>query len=205
MKYPDQSAALLRLLKIDQKEWKEFAHAEYVEKASRTEIEKLRKTLLERVDNRAHEAMDILDQIGEPSIINIGGEAAQALSILATHHSLEATKRVLESFETLYKKAPQDTYKESIPAMTDWLAVLEHRPQRFGTIWLFDDKQYPFLPNVEDFEHVNERRESYGIEPLRWPRSLVIPETDQPWLLRPVSEANMRQPTSAELAALDYY
>lgn len=203
MKYPNHSATLLKLLKTDQKEWKEFAHAKYAEKASPAEIDQLRQALQKRVGSRARKALEILDVIGEPSVSNIGGEAAQALSILATHHSLLTTKRVLEAFEALYKNAPEDTFKESIPAMTDWIAVLEHKPQRFGTIWLVDEKQYPFLPTVEDFEHVNERREAYGIGPLRWLKSLVIPIKDQPWLLRPVSEAVMREPTSAELAELE--
>ena len=195
----------LQLLKADQEEWKAFARTRYVEKASRTEVTELRQALRQRVAKRAHKATAILDLIREPSISNIGDEAAKALSILATHHSLATTKKVLKSFETLYNKAPHDTYKESIPAMTDWIAVLEQRPQRFGTIWLFDNKQYPFLPTVEDFEHVDERRQACGIEPLRWQKSLVIPEKDQPWLLRPISEAIMRQPTPDELALLKDY
>ena len=151
---------------------------------------------------RAERALAILDEIGEPSISNIGGKAAQALSILATHHSLSSTRRVLDAFEALYNKAPEDAYKESIPAMTDWLAILEHRPQTFGTIWLLDENHYPYLPTVANFEHINERRARYGIEPLRWPKSLVIPVEDQPWLKRPIHEATMRQPTAKELEAL---
>jgi hypothetical protein len=90
--------------------------------------------------------------------------------------------------------------------MTDWVAVLEHQPQKFGTIWLFDSNNHPFLPTVEDFENINERRKVYELEPFRWPKSLAIPEEDQPWLKRPVSEAVMRAPTNIELQKLsDYY
>lgn len=202
MKYPDQSAELLDLLKIDQQEWRDFARAEYVDKVPKPELEERRKVLRAKVATRAERALAILAEIGDPSISSIGGEAAQALSILATHHSLKSTKTVLDAFNELYQKAPDDTFKESIPAMTDWLAILERRPQTFGTIWLFDENQYPFLPTVDDFEHIDERRIAYGIEPLRWPKSLAIPVEDQPWLKRPVSEATMREPTTKELEVL---
>lgn len=202
MNYPDQSSELLQLIKADQTEWRDFARAEFVDKLPEPDLQAKRKILRKKVAERASRALAILNEIGEPSISNIGQEAAQAISVLATHYSRSATAIVLSSFEQLYKKTPDETYKESIPAMTDWLAVLEHRPQRFGTIWLFDDSQYPFLPTVEDFENINDRREKYGIEPLRWPRSLAIPEEDQPWLRRPINEAVMRTPTAAELAVL---
>lgn len=55
---------------------------------------------------------------------------------------------------------------------------------------------------VDDFAHVNERREGYGIDPLRWPKSLAIPEPEQPWLKRPLAELVMREPTEAEYAKL---
>lgn len=200
--YPNQSAELLAILKIDQQEWRDFARAEFVDKVPKPELEKRRKVLREKVAVRAQRALAILGEIGDPSISNIGGDAAQALSILATHHSRASTKTVLEAFNELYQKAPNDTFKESIPAMTDWLAILERRPQTFGTIWLFDENQYPFLPTVDDFEHIDERRTSYDIEPLRWPKSLAIPVEDQPWLKRPVSEATMREPTAKELEVL---
>lgn len=202
MNYPTQATELLDLLEIDQQEWRDFARAEFVDKVPKPELEERRKVLRKKVATRAERALAILSEIGEPSISNIGGEAAQALSILATHHSLTSTRIVLDAFEKLYRDTPDDAYKESIPAMTDWLAILERRPQTFGTIWLFDENQYPFLPTVEDFEHIDERRVAYGIEPLRWPKSLAIPVEDQPWLKRPVTEATMRQPTIKELEVL---
>lgn len=38
----------------------------------------------------------------------------------------------------------------------------------------------------------------YGVEPLRWPKSLAIPEGKQPWLKRPLSEAVMRDISEEE-------
>ncbi|HEX8182426.1 MAG TPA: hypothetical protein VF575_02380 [Candidatus Saccharimonadales bacterium] len=190
---------------MDQGEWKKFARAEYVQKMPESELKQLRVKLRMSLETRAKRALAILNEIIDPSISNIGAEAAKSLSILATHHSRASTHKVLSAFEVLYDESPNDTYKESIPAMTDWLAILEHRPQTFGTIWLFDDKQFPFLPTVRDFKNINERRVSYGIEPLRWPKSLVIPEEEQPWLKKPITSAVMREPTSDEISTLIDY
>lgn len=198
MYYPNQAAALIELLKNDQKEWRNYAHAEFVEKKSKTELKQLKTQLRKNVRQRAQLMEQLLQQVGEPTLDNLGPEACQAVSVLATHDSLETTRRVLAAFEECYKKSPDSTYAQSIPAMTDWVAVLEHRPQRFGTIWLFDDNQYPFLPLVEDFEHIEQRRASYGIGPLRWPKSMAIPEADQQWLTKPLSTLVMRKPTEAE-------
>lgn len=207
MKYPKQSKELIKLLARDQVEWKAYAKAEFVDKASDEKLYKLKLDLRKKVAERGKRALQILEEIdGLPSIENIGSEAAIALSVLATHYSLDTTKHVLAAFEACFKQSPENTQITSIPAMTDWVAILEHRPQKFGTIWLFDNDNYPFLPIVEDFENINGRRQAYGIEPLRWPKSLVIPEEDQPWLKKPVSEAVMRLPTNTEVQKLsDYY
>jgi hypothetical protein len=206
MKYPQQSKELIKLLAQDQAEWKTYAKAEFVDKLPTDELHVLKLNLRKKVKERGEQALQILNEIDKmPSIDNIGSEAAVALSVLATHYSLDATRQVLIAFENCYAQSTENTQLTSIPAMTDWVAILEHRPQKFGTIWLFDSSNYPFLPTVEDFEHINERRKAYGIEPLRWPKSLVIPEENQPWLKQAVSEAVMRAPTEAELQNLTEY
>lgn len=199
MKYPNQSAELIKLLAQDQAEWKLYAKAEFVDKLPADRLQELKLGLRKRVAERGIRALQILDEVKKrPSLDNIGSEAAVALSILTTHYSLYATKQVLETFKACYKQAPENTQVASIPAMTDWIAVLEHRPQKFGTIWLFDDNNYPYLPTVEDFANINKRRTAYDIEPLRWPKSMAIPEEDQPWLKRPITEVTMRTPTKGE-------
>lgn len=148
-------------------------------------------------------ALEIFDEIENTPLLDyIGPEAAAALSILATHYSLDATKRVLAAFDQCFLRSPENTNVQSIPAMTDWVAVLEHRPQKFGTIWLFDENEQPFLPTVDDFSRVNERRIAYGVGPLRWPKSMVIPEENQLWLKQPITEVILRDPTEVELQKL---
>lgn len=203
MKYPKQSQTLVDLLFKDQQEWRAYAKAQYVDKLSQDELDMLKDKLRHKVVKRAESALRILDEIeNKPSLDYISSEAATALSVLATHHSLDSTKKVLVAFEQCYQDSPNTTQKQSIPAMTDWVAILEGKPQVFGTIWLFDKNLYPFLPTIQDVENINQKRKEYGIEALRWPKSLAIPEKDQPWLKRPVSEAIMRSPTNAELHEL---
>jgi hypothetical protein len=203
MKFSKESNELIKLLQEDQEEWKAYAAAKQTSGLSIKQQQKHKEQLRHTTTRRGKRALEIFQIIsGVPSIKNIGTEAAIALSVLATHYSLAATKHVLAAFEAAAQQPNNGSLMSSIPAMVDWIAVLEQRPQTFGTIWLFDNNKYPFLPEVDDFEHVNERRDSYGIEPLRWPKSLAIPEDNQPWLKRPISEAVMRSPTKVELQEL---
>jgi|SRR5579859_312751 len=197
MHYPKQAAELITLLESDQAEVRAVGRLYFSSKTSHN-AERARLKL--QTHQRAARMLALLDEIGEPSIANIGVEAAQAVSILATHAGGETLHKVLDSFNAIYARNKNDAYFQAIPAMTDWLLLQERKPQRFGTQWLFDENKWPFLPIVEDFAHVNERRAAYGIRQLRWPRSLAIPESEQSWLKRPLSELVMREPTAAEYA-----
>ena len=197
MRYPKLADELILLLEQDQVEWRTY-HKIQLEVDENIDFEALHKTLRNHVHERAERMLKILDEIKEPRLSLIGSNAAQAISILATHDSKHTLKYVLKKFNELYMQDRGDTYYQAIPSMTDWLCVVEQKSQQFGTIWLGLDKKKPFLPLVEDFDSVNERRAAYGIEPLRWPRSLIMSDSEQPWLLRPLSELVMRNPTAQE-------
>ncbi len=197
--YPNQAQELIKLLQEDQAEKKELGRL-YFQAADKNYLGEKRRASRLHTRRRARRMLHILDEIGEPSISNIGADGAQAVSILALHDSTDTLRRVLMAFVALYERDRGETYYQAIPSMTDFLLILERKPQRFGTQWLFDKEKEPFLPIVEDFEHVNQRRAIYGIEPLHWPKSLAIPESEQPWLNRPLSELVMRKPTDNEYA-----
>lgn len=199
IKFPELAQELANLLDQDQDEWREYARKEFDTQENDSVLSD-KRILRQNVQARADRMLDILKEIGEPSISNVGTEGALAISVLATHTSIGVTRHILKSFNDLYSRNKKDARYQSITAMTDWLAILEHKPQTFGTIWLMDEQFYPFLPTVQDFERVDERRAAYGIEPLRWPKSLAIPEDKQPWLDKPLSELVMRDPTSDEYA-----
>lgn len=198
MKYPKQAKELLQLLQADQKQKRDVGRT-FFHEGDRTILEAKITELRLQTGQRTKRMLKLLDEIGEPSISNIGAEGAQAVSVLALHDSLEVLRRVLKAFMDLYDKNRDDTYYQVIPSMTDRLLILERKPQLFGTQWMTDENKEPFLPPVENFEHVNDRRAEYDIEPFRWPRSLAIAESEQPWLRRPLTELVMREPTDEEL------
>jgi hypothetical protein len=199
--YPQYTNELLKLLNADQTEVKAVGRIYW--HGQKTTYNTARTQLKQHTRQRAARMLQILEEIGEPSISNIGSEAAQAVSILALHEGGAVLKLVLALFDQGYKRDKNDTYYKAIPSMTDWLLLSERKPQRFGTQWMFDSHQQPFLPTVEDFVQINERRAQYDIETLHWPKSLAIPEPEQPWLKRPLSGLVMRTPTDAEYEALD--
>jgi hypothetical protein len=201
IKYPAQAQELVQLLKEDQKERRAAGKA-YFQTTDKASLKSQQAKLAKHAKQRIQRVLQILDEIGEPSLGNIGKEAAQAVSVLAVHGSLDSLRRILTAFTDLYEDRPDDTYYQAIPSMTDWILILERKPQRFATQWLFDDNKQPYLPPVEDFAHVNERRAKYDIEPLHWPKSLAIPEAKQPWLRRSLSELVIREPTDEENAEL---
>lgn len=196
LRYPDFAQELILLLEDDQKEKKQLARK--ILKDNTADFSSKQAQLQQTTYARTKRMMEILDEIGEPSLSNIGEEGTLAISVLASHDVANTLKKVLKKFEDLYRSNREDCRYQSIPAMTDALLVAERKPQRFGTQWFFDKHNYPFLYPVADFEHVEERRKEYGIEPFRWPKSLAMPKSKQPWLKRPLSELVMREPTEEE-------
>lgn len=195
--FPKQSEVLIQLLKEDQKEWKQFSR-KYFKAPDKTDLKGERTSLRQRVKARAEKMREVMSEVGEPSLSNIGKEASIAISVLASHSSLADTEYVLKEFNQLFDKKRIDVHFESIPPLTDFVLLAKRKSQLFGTIWFFDKDMRPFLPTVKDFKSVNKRRSDYGLEPLRWPKSLAIPESKQPWLKKPIGELEMRFPTSEE-------
>lgn len=197
MKYPQYAQELTQLLEADQKEKKDFAQR-FFTTSDDSQFATEKQTLIANTRKRTARMLQILDEIKEPSLSNIGNEGALAISVLASHDEPAVLDKILAAFQAVYEQDKNDCRYQSIPAMVDASRLAKHQPQYFGTQWFFDDNKYPFLPIVEDFEHVNERRREYGIEPLRWPKSLAIPESEQPWLSKPLGELIMREPTAQE-------
>jgi hypothetical protein len=193
---PEFIHELTRLLEDDQKEKLELAREFLKDNTADWTSEKARLKQMTR--RRTKRMMEILDDVGEPSLSNIGDKGTLAISVLASHDTPSTLKKVLKKFEDLNRTNREDCRYQSIPAMTDALSIAERKQQRFGTHWFFDKDNYPFLYPVADFEHIEERRKEYGIEPFHWPKSLAMSEEKQLWLKSPLSELVMREPTEEE-------
>jgi hypothetical protein len=194
MNFPKEAKRLKELLRQDQAE---------IRRSGRSFFEGIKiSSQSSKIRIRADEVLEILKVIKAPFVSNIGNEGALAMSVLSTHAGLSATKKVLAAFEKCLRMNREDTYYRAIPAMIDWVRILERKPQLYGTIWLFDDNKQPYLPTVQDYENVNERRAGYDVGPIKWPRSLAIPEADQPWLKMPLEQAVMRNLSESEYLQL---
>lgn len=141
--YPEYAKELQSLVEQDQQQWKAFWRQHYQKQDSAGFKAAFKKVRL-RQHARTKRMTAILDKIQEPSITNIGKEAAQAISIIALHDSLPILKRVLKAFEVDYLRDKTDTYYQAIPSLTDQVLLLERKPQRFGTQWEGNGLSEPF-------------------------------------------------------------
>jgi hypothetical protein len=109
---------------------------------------------------------DIIDTIGYPTIDKVGKEANEA-AWLVIQHSIGQPEFMKKSAELL--KSAGDENKadpKSLAYLTDRIAVLEGKPQLYGT--QFDwDKHGNLSPNLfDDLNKVNERRKSIGLNTI---------------------------------------
>ncbi len=196
MAYPHYRDKLVAMLGQDQREVRAHARA-YKHSPKSPDIITSRKQLNERCLQRAKRMLKILDEIGAPTIDNIGTDGAQAMSVIALHSKYSIMKQVLAAFEASYRNDPASVYLEVIPSLTDRVLLLERKKQRFGSQWLMGVDGKFFLYPVADFKYMNERRTQYGLDKARHPRDLTygIPKGPLP---PETQESDQRQPTQEE-------
>jgi hypothetical protein len=145
-----------------------------------SEKEQLEDQLKEHCHQRAERMMEILREIKEPSISNIGLRGSEVISLLALHSYLDEMKDVLAAYLAVYKRNPQDIYNEAIPSLTDRIMIFEERRQLYGNNWMINKQGKFFLIPVKDFEHMNERRAHFGLGPRMKPTVYAIGENKYP-------------------------
>jgi hypothetical protein len=178
MQYPSIREELLTLLAADQGEVREYATL-YRSAPYAADMWDLRERFLLRSRERAKRIQEILDEIGTPTIANVGADGSQAISVLALHAQLSDMKRVLRSFRESYQKDPYSVYHEAIPSLTDRVLIIQRKQQRFGTQWILGSDGKFFLAPVRDFAHMNERRAKYGLGISTYPVDLTHGSPEQ--------------------------
>lgn len=179
VKYPHHQEVLEKLAEEDQREIRSH-YQKLKELSSESEKQLLNDQLKKHCHARAERMMQILEEIKEPSISNIGLSGSEAVSLLALHSYLDEMKKVLAAFETAYAKDPANVYNEAIPSLTDRIMVFEHRTQLYGNNWSIDKDGGFFLIPVRDFKHMNERRAKFGLGPRMRPTVYAIGEEKYP-------------------------
>ncbi len=191
------------MLEADQQEVRACSKA-YWQAPSAAATRDIRERFIVHSKDRVSRALEILDDIGLPTIENIGTDGAQALSVLALHANLSTMRRVLSTFEKGYSENSASVYYEAIPSLTDRILIIEGKNQRFGTQWMLGADGKFFLPPVEGFDQMNRRRAAYGLGKSRHPIDLTngVPKTDPP---RPDTQASdQRLPTKPEYQGFVY-
>ncbi len=185
------------MLEQDQREVRECSKA-YKRAPTTATTRDFKEQLVLHSQRRTQRMLQILEEIGKPTMKNVGADGSQAISVIALHSRLSVMKKVLASFEESYARDRHSVYFEAIPSLTDNILVIERKKQRFGTQWLLGADGNFFLPTVEDFEHLNQRRAVHGLGKSRHPIDLTygVPEHEPP---RPETQArDQRSPTNEE-------
>jgi hypothetical protein len=142
------------------------------------------KEMKELHNRNAKILSDIIDTIGYPTLDKVGKEANEA-AWLVIQHSIGQPEFMKKSAELL-KSAVNENKADpkSLAYLTDRIAVLEGKPQLYGT--QFDwDEHGNLSPNpFDDLNKVNKRRKSIGLNTLEEQteimRKQVINENQSP-------------------------
>lgn len=122
---------------------------------------------MEKLHNHnANELNKIITEIGFPTVSTIGAEASYSAWVIIQHSigSPQFMKKCLKLLEDAVKKGEADA--RNLAYLEDRIAVLENKPQLYGT--QFDwDEDGELSPNYfDDITKVNKRRKSVGLNTL---------------------------------------
>ncbi len=110
---------------------------------------------------------EIIDQINYPTIDKVGKEANQAAWLVIQHSIgqpdfMKKCVRLLEKAVREHKAAPKH-----LAYLTDRVAVLEGKPQLYGTQFDWDENGILHPNDFDDLSKVNQRRKSIGLNTLQ--------------------------------------
>ena len=106
---------------------------------------------------------EIIDSIGYPTIDKVGKEANEA-TWLIIQHSIEQPELMRKCAELLERAVREDKADlKSLAYLTDRIAVLEEKPQLYGTQFDWDENGNLSPNPFDDINKVNERRKSIGL------------------------------------------
>lgn len=197
VKFPDFRKELIAMADEDQAELRGNLHRVNSIKSKVKKQEELDKLFL-NCHIRAKRMLEILEEIREPSISNIGTDGCEALLLITQHSYLSAMKRVLQAFRKQLNKDPASVPTRYLPALIDRIMVLEERKQKYGTQWSVTEDNVPILIPVEDFDNMNKRRSKYGLKPVRMPVNLAEGAVKYPYGRRLAKADDQKELTNEE-------
>ncbi|MPR33119.1 DUF6624 domain-containing protein [Salmonirosea aquatica] len=122
---------------------------------------------MEKLHNRNAKILsDIIDTIGYPTLNKVGKEASEAAWLVVQHAIGQPD--FMKKFAKLLERAVNENEAEprSLAYLIDRIAVLEGKPQQYGTQFDWDESG-KLNPNpYDDLAKVNQRRKDIGLNTL---------------------------------------
>lgn len=117
-------------------------------------------------NSNAHLLNDIIDTIGYPTIDKVGEEASEAAWLIIQHSIgqpgfMKKCKKLLEKAVSENQADPKN-----LAYLADRIAVLEGKPQLFGTQFDWDENGELNPRRYDDVGEVNRRRQALGLNTL---------------------------------------
>lgn len=122
---------------------------------------------MERLHNRNAEILnDVIGEIGYPTIDKVGKDASEA-TWLVIQHAIgrpDFMKKCVQLLEVAVSQNKADS--KNLAYLTDRVAVLEAKPQLYGTQFDWDQNGELSPQYFDDLDKVNQRRKSIGLNTL---------------------------------------
>ena len=108
---------------------------------------------------------EIIEQMGWPTRSKVGSHASEMAWLLVQHADLDRAFQKM-CLDLMKEQAAGEVSPGNIAYLEDRVRLAEGRPQLYGTQF-FADEAGNFGPRpIEDPDHVDERREAVGLQPL---------------------------------------
>ena len=118
--------------------------------------------------NRSHQKIlkSVIDRSGYPGFDRVGEAGESDFWVMVQHSDFDPAWQ--EEVLTLLKieVAATNAAPAHVALLTDRVRVNTGRPQLYGTQRHFNELQQAYIKDLEDREHVNERRAALGMETL---------------------------------------
>jgi len=166
MRYPDLAQKIIALKDADLQLRDRLVRSGELGKGYNKEMQRLH-------DQNAAALEYIIDRIGYPTVEQVGKAASEA-TWLVIQHSI-GKPAFMQKCERLLSEAveKQQVPPKNLAYLSDRIAVLEGKPQRYGTQFDWDEEgQLSPLP-CEDLTEVNRRRATLGLKSLEEQTRLI--------------------------------
>ena len=162
--YPALQAELVAIYDNDQNFRLQVDGVEKANGADSPQMHALWKTISKYDHDNIVKVMAILDQYGWIGSDQIGTKANSALFLVIQHNDLKTQEKYLPMMREAVKA--KKAQASSLALLEDRVALGEHRLQTYGSQIGRDSTGQYYVRPLEDPDHVDERRNLAGLEPL---------------------------------------